>query len=80
MSDKSGKKLRKELRKIGAENILKKVQESATKEIADRIESRLRAALKPQPKWMPNFIYNWMVQKLIVVEALDRKEEDDDIL
>lgn len=40
----------------------------ASNDICAQIEEYIKLALKPKPKWIPNFVYKWIVKTFCVIE------------
>lgn len=52
-------------------SIEKKIRE-ASNDICAQIEEYIKLALKPKPKWMPKFFYNWLIKTFCVIEYWNR--------
>lgn len=72
MSSKQSKIIRKELRKMGAVDLIKDITEKAGEELNSNIDGRLNAHLKKKPWWLPYPIYIKIVKALFIVEVSNK--------
>ena len=49
---------------------MEKLYKAVAEDQAMQIETYIRLSLKPKPKWLPNIIYSWILQKLLILERL----------
>jgi len=69
MGSKQAKIIRKELRKAGMGAVMKNVEQQAKDELVKVMYNKLKANLKPKPKWMPKFIHTYLVNLLFEVRS-----------
>jgi len=67
MGTKQAKKIRKELRKLGAVDLINDITEKAEAELKANIDAKLKSRMKPKPFWLPYFMHTWLVKQLIIV-------------
>jgi hypothetical protein len=39
--------------------------------ISAKIEIKFKVVIKPKPKYMPRFLYNWLIKELIYIKRKD---------
>jgi hypothetical protein len=55
---------------LTAQESVKKIAEMANN-ISAKIEIKFKVVIKPKPKYMPRFLYNWLIKELIYIKRKD---------
>jgi len=50
-------------------NLVDEITREIGEELSYKVEQYVRLKTKPKPKWMPYFLWKWLLGKLIVLET-----------
>lgn len=53
--------------------MFEKVSDKASEELVLKIERHIRLCIKPKPKHLPRFIWEWLLSKMLVMEEFNKE-------